>query len=289
MNAFVYAMNGRSRSVSAPRWPHGRVVFQSLDGVPVREYFLYIPHGAGSTSPIVVLVHGIARNAAEHVFRFRSVAEQAGVILVAPLFSSKSYGQYQQVVDRDSGVRADLALFDILETVATETAAPIDSFYLFGFSGGAQFAHRLMMLHPQRIAAVAVAAAGWYTLPHSGLRYPFGIASNPIPGGCFDPEAFLAVPRHVLVGDQDVSRDESLRRTRKLDRLQGKTRLARARSWFDAMEHSSHERAVCVAPGSFTLLPGTAHNFTEATERHGLAETVFRKFHLLPIDRKTDQ
>lgn len=284
MNARVRPMEEQSRTPAAAACHRGKIVFRSLAGMPARDFFLYVPHQADAASPVVVLVHGIARNAAEHAFRFRPEADKAAAILVAPLFLADAYGQYQQVVDPRSGVRADLALFDMLAAVGAETGARADPFYLFGFSGGAQFAHRLAMLHPERVAAISVAAAGWYTLPDPELRYPLGIGSSPVSNRRFDPDRFLTVPRHVLIGESDVSRDASLRKNRTLDRLQGRTRLARAHSWFGAMERVSEERGVRSTPASLTLLPGAGHNFTEAAERHRLAETVFRSFGLLPPD-----
>lgn len=266
------------------RCQQGRVVFQSFPGSPTREYFTYVPQCARASSPVVVLVHGITRNAAEHVFRFVGEAEKAGAILIAPLFTKQAYGQYQQVVDRHGGMRADLALFDILDAVADQTGASVKRIHLFGFSGGAQFAHRFMMLHPDRVAAIAVAAAGWYTFPDPALPYPHGIGTHPCPGSRFDPDHFLSVPRHVLVGDQDIARDEALRTSRRLDRLQGKTRVARARRWFDMMQRDSLKRRAAPPRSSLTILSGAGHSFTEAAERQNLVETVFRRFDLLPTN-----
>lgn len=271
-----------------PRLPIGRSIFRSLQGTPVREYFTYIPHNADATSPVVVLVHGIARNAAEHILRFQTRADHAGAILVAPLFVKKTFGQYQQVIDQRTGTRADEALFDILDAVAAATGASVERFYLFGFSGGAQFAHRFMMLHPERTAAIAIAAAGWYTFPDAELPYPYGIGSSPIPSRPFDPGRFLSVPRHVLVGEQDLSRDESFRTSRKLDRAQGTTRLARAQSWFEAMNEATRSSGGEAGRSRMTLLKGIGHSFTEAAQQEELDTIVFRDFGLLSSNKDSD-
>lgn len=279
MNSLKYQEKMPAADAAPPK--RRRAAFRSLAGSPRREYFLHVASTADERSPVVVLVHGITRNAAEHASGFSAVAEQAGAILIAPLFTKEAYGQYQQLADPQSGIRADLALLDILEAVARETGASTDRIHLFGFSGGAQFAHRFMMLYPERISAVAVAAAGWYTLPDHELPYPLGIKSSPLPGRRAKPARFLAVARHVFVGDRDISRDRSLRTSRKLDRLQGDTRLARARTWFDAMEREA-EREGSTACSSFTLLKGIGHSFADAAGR-GLAESVFNKFGLISI------
>ncbi|MFN3727879.1 MAG: hypothetical protein ACK4SZ_16430 [Allosphingosinicella sp.] len=260
--------------------PTGRTSFRTLIGAPDAEYFTYLPPAASAASPVVVLVHGITRNAAEHVFRFAAAADCANAILVAPLFTKASYGQYQQVVDGARGVQADLALFDMLTAVAAATGADTRRVHLFGFSGGAQFAHRFMMLHPERVAALAVAAAGWYSFPDPDLPYPFGIGSHPIPGGRFDAEQFLAIPRHVLVGDRDVARDEALRTGRRLDQLQGRNRLERARAWSAAMDKAAETRGIATRT-TLSLLAGGSHSFTQAAERLGLPELAFRNFGIL--------
>lgn len=267
--------------------PTGRTSFRTLIGAPDAEYFTYAPPAASPASPVVVLVHGITRNAAEHVFRFAAAADSANAILVAPLFTKASYGQYQQVVDGARGVRADLALFDILAEVAAQTGADTARVNLFGFSGGAQFAHRFTMLHPERVAALAVAAAGWYSFPDPDLPYPLGIGSHPIPGGRFAAERFLAVPRQVLIGDRDIVRDEALRTGRKLDRLQGRNRLERARAWSAAMDEAAAAKGIATRT-TLSLLAGGSHSFTQAAERLGLPELVFQHFGILQ-QRKNDQ
>ncbi|WP_339915286.1 hypothetical protein [uncultured Brevundimonas sp.] len=268
---------------SKGHWPRGQVIFHSFPGEPVRECFVYVPRGADASSPVVTLIHGITRNAAEHVFRFRAKSDRTGAILIAPLFVREAFGQYQQVMDKPTRPRADEALFDMLDAVATDTGVSVERFYMFGFSGGAQFAHRFMMMHPERITSIAIAAAGWYTFPTTDLPYPLGIGSCPIPEHSFDPDRFLAVPRHVLVGARDVGRDEAFRTSRKLDQLQGDNRLARARNWFAAMERETHQRGIRAAPSSLTVLDGISHSFTDAAEHGALAETVFEKFNLSSI------
>jgi pimeloyl-ACP methyl ester carboxylesterase len=256
----------------------GRVHFRSLPGFPRRDFFVFLPHSATSRSPVVALVHGITRNAAELIFRFSREADRLGAILIAPLFERKAFGQYQQVVDGRKKVRADLALIDMLKAVGQETGVPHDRLYLFGYSGGAQFAHRFMMLHPEKVHAIAVAAAGWYTMPDPDFAYPYGIGSHPLSGQAFDVDRFVAIPRHLLVGSEDTARGESLRTSDELDQLQGPNRLERAKRWFDAMQRTADERGIGDVPAIFTRLPGSGHSFTSAARKHDLAATVLRHF-----------
>src|SRR5690606_34766550 len=109
-----------------------------------------------------------------------------------------------------SGVRSDQALMRIVDSVAASTGADGSRLHLFGYSGGAQFAHRFAMLHPERTAAAVVGAAGWYTFPDASLPYPLGIGpSEAFPGLQFDPRAFARTRFVVLIGEKDSRRGKS--------------------------------------------------------------------------------
>lgn len=246
-----------------------RPLFRSLPGEPQRDYFVLIPATARPGARVLVLVHGISENALVHVLRFADLARRHGFVLVAPLFLKRVYGRYQQLVDAKRGSRADLALLDILAAVGRDVGAAVDKVSIFGFSGGAQFAHRFTFMHPERVQACACASAGWYTLPEPELAYPEGLRSAPTPGADIAPDAIRQVPFHVLIGDRDTARDSSLRTSRQLDAMQGRDRLERARRWFAAMQAWGASPA-----GTFTLLPGVGHCFVNAVERGGIDEKV---------------
>lgn len=251
----------------------GRMSFDIVGSSPPREYFKYVPATASSESRVIVLVHGVTRRAAEQIFRFRDLADQTGAILVAPFFSRSAFGLYQQVVDPHSGTRADLALVDILEAIGKETGASTERVHLFGYSGGAQFVHRFVMLYPELAASMVVASAGWYTFPDERLPYPYGLASSPLAGD-IEPKRFLAVERHVLVGAHDTGRGDNLRVSRKIDAIQGTNRIERARRWFDAMEDASRRYGVHPPGATFEIIPGVGHSFATSARRRSLPARV---------------
>lgn len=264
-----------------PRAPVGKIVQQSLPSQPQVEYFLYVPRTAPTRdAPVAVSIHGITRNAVEHVFRFRDQAERAGCVLVAPLFRRDRFGQYQQLLPGGTGLlRADLALHAIADDVARTTGADTARLRLFGFSGGGQFAHRFAMAWPERVAGAVVGAAGWYTAPDPLLSYPLGVGTDGRSSELrFEPERFLRVPAHVVVGARDVERDPALRKSKELDGLQGRNRVERGRRWIDAMRAAAQSRGLATAAFSFRELPGADHSFTTAATRWGLGEQVFRLF-----------
>ena len=250
-----------------------RVRFRAIGGPALREYFFYVPDGAGPGSPILVLVHGITRRAAEQMFRFRDEADRTGTILVAPHFPKVIYGQYQQVVDK-KGTRADLALIEIIADVTGEIGGRAGKVHLFGFSGGAQFVHRFALIHPERVASISLASAGWYTMPDETRPYPLGIATHPIPGETFDLREFLAIERHVYVGGEDRFQDEALRKSPMLDRLQGSNRLRRAKAWSKAMDAASRRLGALPPSSTFEILKGVGHSFAGSAKRRSLPSRV---------------
>lgn len=257
----------------------GRMSFDIVRGSPAREYFKYVPATASSESPVIVLVHGVTRRAAEQICRFRALADRAGAILIAPYFSRKAFGLYQQVADPKGGARADLALLDMLEAIGNETGAATERVHLFGYSGGAQFVHRFVMFYPERAATMLVASAGWYTFPDERLPYPYGIANSPLPGE-IELRRLLAVERHILVGAQDTGRGDNLRVSRKIDTLQGTNRLERATRWFQAMEDASRHHDIRPPRASFEIIPGVGHSFANSASRRSLPERVMS--HVFP-------
>ena len=136
------------------------------------------------------------------------------------------------------------------------------------------------MLYPHRVAALHLAAAGWYCLPDDTMPYPYGLA----PGkdrfstlwarrnaeGLRD---FLGLPTCVYVGTEDVTRDPALRKTASLDAKQGPNRHARARSYVAALNaaaarHGLEPRARLVE------LTDCDHDVVRAITQNDLAARV---------------
>ena len=241
---------------------------------PGQDYFVYVPSSGGDKAPVFVTVHGISRNVEEHANLFASHCEDLGVVLVAPFFREDRSSDYQRLGRVGRGLRADFALESILEEIALMTGAATASIHLFGFSGGAQFAHRYTMAHPHRVARAVIASAGWYTFPDGRTRYPYGIrASRDLPDVRFDPEEFLQVPITVIVGDRDTT-DVDLRSTKRVNRQQGTTRLERALNWVNAMHDAA--RAHHLDPlVTFEPIPGGDHSFGDLMRTGGLGDRVF--------------
>jgi poly(3-hydroxybutyrate) depolymerase len=251
-----------------------RLLRRVLKADPGQEYLVYVPSSGGEDAPIFVSVHGISRNVDEHARFLSAYCEIYGAVLVAPLFDEEQHPDYQRLGRVGRGKRADTALNLIVAEVANATGANGEGIYLFGFSGGAQFAHRYAMAYPHRVRAAVFASAGWYTPPDSKRRFPHGLRpSRRLPGVRFDAEEFLCVPMTVFVGEHDDD-PAGLRHGARLDREQGVNRIERARNWFEAMKtfaaaHYLESRV------SYEEVANCDHSFKHSILRSGLGDKVF--------------
>jgi len=255
--------------------PRQQILHRALHADSSQQYLLYVPGEGGRGAPILVTTHGISRNAEEHAALLAPYAEKHGAVLVAPYFPEEKFGDYQRLGRAGRGRRADLALDSILAEVESLTGAPAGRFYLFGFSGGAQFAHRFAMAHPDRVAGAAFGAAGWYAFPDSGTAYPYGLGPGPegeLPGVRFEPEKFLRVPMTVFVGTADTA-SRNVRRNETVDRQQGTTRLERAQRWTAAMRRAAEARGLEPLVTCVTV-PGIGHSFRQFMLKGALGDRV---------------
>jgi pimeloyl-ACP methyl ester carboxylesterase len=242
---------------------------------PKQEYFLYVPSRARRGSALFVTVHGISRNVEEHATLFAPYAEKHGVVLVAPFFTRDRNPGYQRLGRDSSRRRADLTLDAIVDEVSASSGADPSRLFLFGFSGGAQFAHRYTLAHPERVARAALGAPGWYTFPDRKMPYPYGLGPSKEPVSlAFEPERFLRVPITVFVGENDTG-DYHLRCNAVVNRQQGRNRLDRAQRWVAAMRRAAKQHHL---PPLVTCerVPGIEHSFKQFMDRGDLGSRVFR-------------
>lgn len=237
----------------------GRVKRYTLRDDPAQQYYLYVPTRVRERAPLLVSVHGLTRKAFQHARRWAPYAERYGVVVVAPRFDEDRFGDYQRL-GRDEGGRADAVLDEIVRDANRLAGMAEEPIALFGFSGGAQFAHRYAMAYPGKVARAVLVSAGWYTFPDPAVRYPYGVRANRRYARIrFDPKGFLRVPMTVLA-TQEEGTDGSLRRTARCDQQQGVTRWERARRWVGAMRAAAevHRVEPTVHVEEF---PGGDHSF----------------------------
>jgi len=241
------------------------------------RYYLYLPRQPARRQKVLVSVHGVSRNALEHMELLRGFADRHGVALIAPLFTPETFRDYQRLGRKGRGPRADLALIRVLNEIAMETGLDTTKVDMFGFSGGAQFVHRFTYAHSQRVRRLVLGSAGWYTMPDPALPYPYGTADiRGLDAVRFNPAAAARLPTLVVVGgDDNREDDEELNRSRPVLQSQGRHRLERARTWTAAMNALARRQGL-PEMAELVVLPGVGHSFRQAVLEGGLAHRLFQ-------------
>lgn len=257
----------------------GALTLRRVHGDAALSYYLYVPAGGvRARVPVLVSVHGISRNAREHARVFSALAEDHGLVIVSPVFAEDFYPDFQRL-GIDSGRHPDTALDAMVADAGALAGVDVGQFALFGYSGGAQFAHRYALTSPERVAALAVASAGWYTWPTDERVFPYGLpapAARPELRCRF--ERFLEIPLCVLVGALDTARDRTLRRSLWVDREQGGHRLERALRWFEVMQRAAASRGI-ERRAELRVLAGSDHDFMHGVERDAADRRVVEFFY----------
>lgn len=264
-------------AVAAPRAPPGdfRLVFRAVEAPDALPCWLAVPEHADPAARPLVAIHGIRRGAKEQAALFGARGAALGRHVIAPLFDTDNWPTYQRL---GRTRRADLALLRLLQQLQNERGVQHARVDLFGFSGGAQFAHRFAMLHPQRVGRLNVAAAGWYTFPDAAA-YPYGLGERSARPDNLGPQMraalddFLRLPIRVCVGVRDNAPGPTLRGGKAIDLQQGRDRRARASRWTETLAAAASARGI-VPRIALSVLPGCGHSFRRCIAHGGLADLV---------------
>ncbi len=262
------ARNGRDD----PSYQRAQIESLTSQGPIGLDYFLFIPDRSETPEAVMVSVHGLARNAAENMFRFARLAEAYNVCLIVPHFGRDVYRRFQTLSPGKQGATADAALNEVLVDVDKRFGIDTHKISLFGFSGGGQFAHRYILCNPGRVERAVLMAPGWFTMPDSSAPYPYGLAESERLGEHqIDLPGLLETPLLVMVGAADTRRSKSLNKERQIDAVQGRTRLARAKNWVKMMNHTARSQGL---PENVNLhiIDDAGHNFTRNMSQHALGE-----------------
>ncbi|RZU11188.1 esterase/PHB depolymerase [Kribbella rubisoli] len=224
-------------------------------------YCLYVPENLRTErAPLLVMQHGTERNASLYRDHMAGFADEHQVVVLAPLFPAGiidpedlhnfKFIEYQ-------GIRYDRALLAMIDEVSRRYPVDPDVFYLHGFSGGGQFAHRFLYLHPDRLAGVSIGAPGRITQLDDSL--PWWLGTKDLEqrfGRAVDLESLRRVPILMVVGDNDVETWEidNPGEANWMDGVEntGRTRIERLRT----LERDFLAQGIDVR---FELVPGVAH------------------------------
>lgn len=239
-----------------------------VDNLASQSYRIFIPSSLSfnSNTKVFVCIHGISRRSEEQIELLRDGARNNNTVLIVPLFSTKHHPSYQRHKLGADKFRSDEVLNNIIADIEKRFDLKIEKFGLFGFSGGAQFAHRYAFRYPRKISKLICCSSGWYTFPDDQLAYPYGLSSDNehfiVENVEKNLEYFLKIPITVAVGEHDKHLDPSLNRRKKINLQQGFNRVERAICWTKAILDQSKSRGI-TPQLRFVVLPNSGHSFTE--------------------------
>lgn len=234
-----------------------------------------VPVGPVTTPPIVA-IHGISRDSDAVVEAFLEDYMDRRRIVIVPHFDDKHWPVFQRITGKH---RPDLGLLAILAALRQDGILGNEAFDLFGYSAGAQLAHRFSMLFPEKVNELHLGAAGWYTLPDRNLPYPLGLGTGRrVRNGLHQLMAdglreYLNRPVTVYVGDRDVQEDSSLRSDTLLNQIQGRNRLERAKRYVELIAKCQAAADLPVT-ARLELLAGCGHNFVTCCKDGGLLRRI---------------
>lgn len=215
------------------------------------EVYYYIPRqGKVTEMPIQFVIHGNSRNAFAYRDSWKSIADELGIVVIAPEFDTVQFPniffQSANIIDEKGNVNdEDQYTYQIIDQLFLKIKKDINSnqstYNIYGHSAGAQFVHRMMMFHNCKYVDKIVAAnAGVYTFPNERVDFPYGIM-NYTKNKVFDYNKVFQKSFVLMLSLGDTIRDSSLNKTIEAD-AEGKNRLERGNSFFYYSDSISQRR-----------------------------------------------
>jgi pimeloyl-ACP methyl ester carboxylesterase len=171
-----------------------------------------------TATTLIVAVHGSSRNAKAHRDSFSTFAEQHACFVLAPIFPielNAAFPDEEYKYVAGGKTRYDRVLFDLIEEFSGIAQVQFSKILFYGFSGGAQFGHRLMYAHPEKFAAWSICAPGFITVPSEQHDWWVGVRNfEAVFGEAFRKEKMQGTQVQLLCGAEDCipfeiySRDE---------------------------------------------------------------------------------
>ena len=258
--AFILVVILPAGLVSAQGIRTGRFEFTDWDGPALTIHYVEPALDDLADAPVVIVMHGVNRNADDYRDNWRDLARRYGLRVYAPEFSSREFpgaALYNLGGVGTDGPFAYSAIEPLFQAIATRGGTP-GGYHLFGHSAGAQFVHRALLFEdlPHLIRAYS-ANAGWYTLPDATIDWPYGLQG--VEGVSYDMGRWLQSPMTVMLGDADTDPDDpNLRRTPEA-MVQGPHRYARGAYFMGLARDRAGELGVPFAWDAFRV-PDVAHD-----------------------------
>lgn len=153
------------------------LVFTPSSNKPITVYY-YIPIDFSTRKlPILFTMHGADRNAEYQIETWSEIAQDKGIIIIAPRFSKSDYPELRY---QFGGVSATSSYYserpreewtyniieELFDYIKSQTGNKSKTYNLWGHSAGSQFVHRMALyMKDARIGKIVASNAGSYTFP----------------------------------------------------------------------------------------------------------------------------
>lgn len=231
------------------------------------ELFYTLPEEINNQTQVLFIIHGGARDSEKYLDIWKKFTEHKNIILVAPEFKRADYEDYEYLnISDDYGVlnknlnehlHNSLSIF--FSFFKSKYNLEIDTYKLYGHSGGAQFVHRLLLFSDyDNVSSAVIAGAGSYTFLNNE-NYPYGLKeSNHLSDKKI--KRYLSQRVTFLIGNQDIKKFESSKKNNiQAKAMQGNNRFEVGINYFNNLITVS-ERQKIPLRWKFQIAKGVAHD-----------------------------
>jgi poly(3-hydroxybutyrate) depolymerase len=259
-------------SIARALYDMGATPVMACKADPRFSYCLYVPKtlGKGGQPPeLIVAQHGTGRGFTGYRDAFQDFGRWNNCIVLAPLFPIGVLGDDNRdgfKYMREGAIRYDHILLAMVAEVEARYGVKFPRFGLFGYSGGGHFAHRFLMLQPQRLWACSIGAPGSVTLLDPTRDWWVGTRNMAeLFGTAPDVAAMKKVAVQMIVGAADLETWEITHKPGGRNWMPDANHAGKTRPERLAALKASFEQAGIEA--RFDLVPNMAHDGLRAVPR----------------------
>ncbi|MFH1613130.1 MAG: hypothetical protein ABIB46_05360 [bacterium] len=124
--------------------------------------------------PVLIAFPGLSGSGIQFISpRWAKFSEENGFVIISPSFQFNREDWEKRKSYQYPNIWSGNVLLKIIDEVGKKVKISKNELYLFGFSAGAQFAHRFALWKPEMCKAVAAHALGGVTLPEKWIPVKF--------------------------------------------------------------------------------------------------------------------
>ena len=214
---------------------------------------------------LLVVFHGLNRDAGPYRDHARTLADRLCAIAVAPEFDAQ---RFPTALYQLGGSTVDLVA-PLVEWARKAAAQPGMPYVLIGHSAGGQFLGRVAAYTTPPAQRIVIANPSTWVLPDASLAKPYGF------GGIADADnamrAYLALPIVALLGGADTG-SNNLTMSREAV-AQGPNRLMRGHNAFEMAKSVAQKRGWRFG-WTLVEIPGVGHDSTKMFSAPQTAEAL---------------